>query len=142
MADSKSPTGPVLLLNLLVLLVYSVLTHWLSTDGLGSVLLNALFIALHCFLCLLAWMVLALTGRKETGKDFLLSFLLVLLIGFGSCLGLAGLFRRPSRLGLAPGTGVGSPAAHVVVFNVTKAAGVSVPAGNKVSDCWLAAGCA
>ncbi len=89
-------TSRILLLNLLVLLAYSVLTHWLGTDGLGNLLLNALLIAAHCFLCLLAWMILALTGQKEAGKDFLLSFLLVLLIGFGSCLGLANLFPRPS----------------------------------------------
>jgi uncharacterized membrane protein len=78
-------TVRVLLINLLVLLVAAALLRLLNQGqeaGLGFVISMAFVIGVLAFLNLLG--VAAATGHR---KDYLLGLLLVLIVGFGVCLG-------------------------------------------------------
>jgi len=90
------PFYKVLYINLGVLLVYTFFFAATSLDdpnntGIYVVSTFAFVLVIHFFIALLAGIVLLIMKRKDFGLGFLLSALLVLVIGFSSCYGIGNL---------------------------------------------------
>jgi uncharacterized membrane protein len=84
-------------INLLVLFAYSIVIR-LASMGAGSqggsagiLIMSAFAVGLHVFICLLLTGVEYANRSKETGRAWLLSSGIVLLVGFSTCLGNASL---------------------------------------------------
>jgi hypothetical protein len=74
--------------NLMILLIYTILIFAFSSGsekGLGVLIGLAFCIAIHSGLNLIFAIVSFIQKFKEEGKSFLLSALLIVLIGFPSC---------------------------------------------------------
>lgn len=78
--------------NLLAILIYSVLIHFAAgRDDTGIMIYSAFVVGAHVligFVCSLGYFA---SREKEMGRAWLLSTLLVLLVGFSACLGNAAL---------------------------------------------------
>ena len=85
--------------NMLILLTYTALSGISSMgsrdhNGLGAMILMALAVGLHTLVLLAVSIVKFIRYDKAGGKAYLLSALLVLLIGFSACYGVAALLSR------------------------------------------------
>lgn len=78
--------GKIGLVNIVLLFIYSAIIR-LSGDGYHMFEL-AFLISLHFMLCLTAGLILVFSKHKPIGLQLILSSILVLLIGFGTCWGL------------------------------------------------------
>lgn len=74
-------------INLAILIIYTLL---IGGDGYAPVLL-AIVIALHILALLVIALLCSFLGPRGIAKSFLLSSLLVLVIGFSACLGVSAL---------------------------------------------------
>ena len=80
----------VTLANLSALVIYATLIYNnhenTGSDDLGGLLLLAGLITVHVGICTVTSIICFLTRHKDYGKGFLLSAMLVLVVGFSSCL--------------------------------------------------------
>ena len=86
MNDFKKVAG----LNLLLLIVYTMLTNLLSSGqekGIQVAILLMMFLIVHVGALLLAALYYFVRRNITAGRNFLLSSLIVLVIGFSACLG-------------------------------------------------------
>jgi hypothetical protein len=89
---TTSPPSPmgifnkVLLINLGIMVAYTILTSFGKDEYMA---VNALLIVVHMLICLLSGLILLIPSLKQRqlAQGQLLSGVLVLLIGFGACLG-------------------------------------------------------
>lgn len=77
----------IIIANMVILVIYT-LYSFLTIKGEGAIL-DAFFIAAHVGICIILGIILTIASQSDWAKGFYLSALLVLLIGFGTCLGLA-----------------------------------------------------
>jgi hypothetical protein len=83
-------------INLLVLFAYSIIIRFSSGAGTqgaaaGILIMSAFAVGIHVFICLLVTGIEYANRSKETGRAWLLSSGIVLLVGFSTCLGNASL---------------------------------------------------
>ncbi len=84
-------------INLLVLLAYSVVIRLVSSGGgkqdttMGILIMSAFAVGIHVFICLIVTAKAYANSSKDTGRAWLLSSGIVLLVGFSTCLGNASL---------------------------------------------------
>ena len=85
----------IMLANLVILAIYTIFCFAFPKNG-GS-LLDAILIVIHVSLCVLLGIIMTIASKGDSSKGFFLSALLVLLIGFGSCLAVSSLtqYRIP-----------------------------------------------
>lgn len=92
--------GKIIRINLLVLLGYSLLFLLISIgakssgtmyQGMDFAIYMMIFIALQVLVNFLLMIVKFVQGEKETALSFLVSFFVVAIVGFSSCLGGASL---------------------------------------------------
>ena len=77
-------------INLLILLIYTILVNVGSTGrdrGMQIMFMLMILIVLHVAVNFIASLIFFAKRDKVTGRNFLLSSLIVLLIGFSSCFG-------------------------------------------------------
>lgn len=77
-------------INLIILLIYNILVNIGSTGsnrGMQIMFMLMLLIILHVAINFIVSLVFFAKREKTAGRNFLLSSLIVLLIGFSSCLG-------------------------------------------------------
>ena len=83
-------------INLAILLIYTLLSNIGASSGsergLQVVVLMALLICIHTGINFLASIVFFIQKNRVQGRNFLLSALIVLVIGFSACLGTASLY--------------------------------------------------
>ena len=79
-----NPRNNILKVNAIIFLVYTLLS---LLGGSGAVIFHAFFIAIHVALCFLIGIAAAISSNSENAKYYFLSAGLVLLIGFGTCIG-------------------------------------------------------
>jgi cytosine/uracil/thiamine/allantoin permease len=84
----KVPLGKIALINFVVLLAYIGLF-----DSDKYLVLHAFAIVIQFFLNFLVGLILLLTKHKHIGRAMLLSSFLVLIVGFGLCIGKAELIN-------------------------------------------------
>ena len=78
----------VLRVNAIIFVAYTLLS---LLGGSSAVIFHAFFIAIHVGLCFLIGIVRGLSLKNENAKYYFLSAALVLLIGFGNCMGFGNL---------------------------------------------------
>ena len=86
-------------INLLVLLVYSLFIRMLSIsegrgsndNALGIMLVSAFLVGIHVFICIVVTIAEYARHKPELARAWILSALIVLLVGFSACLGNAAL---------------------------------------------------
>jgi hypothetical protein len=83
-------------INLAVLFAYSILIRLISSGGtqsasMGILIMSAFAVGIHVVICLLVTAVAYGNQSKESGRAWLLSSGIVLLVGFSTCLGNASL---------------------------------------------------
>jgi hypothetical protein len=80
-------------INLLILIVYTLLINLVSTNtgggeaGLGVAILMMVAVILHVGVLMLAMLIFFISKKNVEGRTFLLSALIILVIGFSACLG-------------------------------------------------------
>ena len=79
-----NPRNKILRVNAIILVVYTLLS---LLGGSGAVIFHAFFIAIHVALCFLIGIAAAVSSNSENAKYYFLSAGLVLLVGFGTCMG-------------------------------------------------------
>lgn len=85
--------GKIIGWNLSILLVYSVLVRLTNrgysgnSGGLNVLIYSAMLIAFHVFMNFGLALNSYSSGDKQTGNSFMLSMVIVLIVGFGTCLG-------------------------------------------------------
>jgi heme/copper-type cytochrome/quinol oxidase subunit 2 len=84
-------------INLALLLGYSILTRLIDNQqgqykGLGFMTFMMVFVALHVLVNLVICLYHFSRRNKDLGRSYLLSGLIVAIIGFSACLGLAGTY--------------------------------------------------
>ena len=84
-----NPRNNILKVNAIIFLVYTLLS---LLGGSGAVIFHAFFIAIHVGLCFLIGIVKGLSLKNENAKYYFLSAGLVLLVGFGTCMGIGNVF--------------------------------------------------
>ena len=84
----------ILAVNMVILAFYTLIAY--SPNG-GGALSDAFFVAGHVAICFIVGIGAAIASNNDVARGFFLSAGLVLLIGFGTCIGLADLF--PNRGG-------------------------------------------
>lgn len=93
--------GKILLVNLGILLAYSLLILWGSKSGsssgdqysgMGFALGMMMVIAGHALINLIIMIVQFVKGRRELGLSYLVSIFVVVGVGFSSCMGGSSLF--------------------------------------------------
>ena len=83
--------------NLLAILVYSLLIRIISfgmsgnDHGMSIAIFSALAVGLHVAVCLVVSIAEFSSKRSDTGRAWLLSSLVVLVVGFSACIGNASL---------------------------------------------------
>jgi hypothetical protein len=88
MSDLKKIVG----INLLILVIYSLLIHFTSSGGeeeLVILVLSAFAVGGHVAITVIVALVYFFSRNAPMGKAFLLSALVVLVVGFSACLGSA-----------------------------------------------------
>lgn len=82
-------SGKIIYINLGVLLFYSLIVRlvYKQNDQLSMMLLSAFLVFCHSVFNLGTGVSYRSNGNKEKGNSYLLSSVLVLVIGFGVCLG-------------------------------------------------------
>ncbi len=91
--DNKRPPNPrnnILKVNATIFVVYTLLS---LLGGSGAVIFHAFFIAIHVAFCFLIGIAAAISSKNENAKYYFLSAGLVLLIGFGTCMGIGDVFK-------------------------------------------------
>ena len=84
----------ILAVNMVILAFYTLIAY--APNG-GGALSDAFFVAGHVAICFIVGIGAAIASNNDVARGFFLSAGLVLLIGFGTCIGLADLF--PNRGG-------------------------------------------
>lgn len=85
-------------INLVILLVVAIGCAIMGASehgqykGLGAMIMMAIAVGLHTGILVLISLVKFVSKQKEEGRAYLLSSLLVLVIGFSACFGIASLF--------------------------------------------------
>jgi hypothetical protein len=85
-------------INLIILLVITVIGAAVGFNehgqykGLGAMILMAFGVGLHTAILFAASLIQFVRKNNESGRAFLLSALLVLVVGFSACFGIASLF--------------------------------------------------
>jgi hypothetical protein len=81
-------------INLLILIAYTLLINLVGNGGggggeagLGVAILMMIAVILHVGVLLLAMLIFFLSKKNVEGRTFLLSALIILVIGFSACLG-------------------------------------------------------
>ncbi len=79
-------------INILVLIAYTLLINLLSNNngnerGMEVAILMMVAVAIHVGILLLAMLIYFVSRKNAEGRTFLLSALIVLVIGFSACLG-------------------------------------------------------
>ena len=94
---SETPKSPVykdiVIANMVILAVYTVYAF----TSHGGNIMDAVYIAVHVLACIFIAIVASVMSKNEVATGFYLSAGLVLLIGFGSCVGVSVLFPNPQR---------------------------------------------
>jgi hypothetical protein len=78
--------------NLLILLVYTILVSVLSTGNqwqMSFMIFMSVLIALHVGINFIVSLIFFVQRNKIMGRNYLLSALLILVIGFSTCFGIA-----------------------------------------------------
>jgi len=81
-------------LNLLILLIYTLLVSVLSAGNqwqMSFMIFMAMLIAVHVGINFIASLIFFVQRNRNMGRNYLLSALLVLVIGFSTCFGIASL---------------------------------------------------
>ena len=73
-----------------ILVLYSIIA-FSQAEG---ILIDAISIGFHVLGCIMAGIIASIMSRKDWLKGFYLSARLVLLIGFGTCIGLASIIEK------------------------------------------------
>ncbi len=81
----------ILQINAIIFAVYTLIS--IGSGKEAFYITQAACIAIHVTLCFLMGIIVGFGSKKEMTKYYLLSSALVLLIGFGSCIGLAALIE-------------------------------------------------
>jgi len=79
-------------LNLLIMLIYTLLVSVLSTGNqwqMGFMIFMAVLIAVHVGINFIVSLIFFVQRNRNMGRNYLLSALLVLAIGFSTCFGIA-----------------------------------------------------
>lgn len=82
-------------INLIILLVYTALAGLIGLGehgqykGLGTMIFMAFAVGVHTAILLLISLIRFIGKDRESGRAYLLSSLLILLIGFSACFGVA-----------------------------------------------------
>ena len=79
-------------LNLLIMLIYTLLVSVLSTGNqwqMSFMIFMAVLIAVHVGINFIASLIFFVQRNRNMGRNYLLSALLVLAIGFSTCFGIA-----------------------------------------------------
>jgi threonine/homoserine/homoserine lactone efflux protein len=84
-------------INLAILLGYSILARLIDNQpghskGLGFMIFMVMFVALHVLVNLIICLFHFSRRNKDLGRSYLLSGLIVAVIGFSACFGLAGTY--------------------------------------------------
>ena len=79
----------ILAVNMAILALYTL--YAFASDGGGGALGDAFLIAGHLIICIVAGIGAALASNSDVARGFFLSAGLVLLVGFGSCVGVSSL---------------------------------------------------
>jgi hypothetical protein len=85
-------------INLIILLVYTIIygiggmMESGQYKGMGAMIMMMMAVGAHVGILLLISIIRFASKNKESGRAFLLSGLLVLLVGFSACWGVASLF--------------------------------------------------
>ena len=92
-SNSRPPLNGnrILQINAIIFAVYTLIS--LGSGKEAFFIAQAICIVIHVALCFLIGIIVGFTSKKEMTKYHFLSAGLVLLIGFGSCIGLAGLME-------------------------------------------------
>ena len=85
----------IMLINLGILAIYTIFC--VASPHNGGVFTDALFIVVHASLCGLLGILMSVASKGHSSGGFFLSALLVLLVGFGSCVAVGSLtnYRIP-----------------------------------------------
>lgn len=90
--DSNRPPKPrnkILRVNAIIFVAYTLLS---LIGGSEAVIFHALFIVIHVALCFLIGIAAAVSSKSDNAKYYFLSSALVLLIGFGTCMGINSIY--------------------------------------------------
>ena len=90
--DNSRPPNPrnnILKVNAIIFVAYTLLS---LIGGNSAVIFHAFFIVIHVALCFLIGIGKAISSKNEGAKYYFLSAGLVLLIGFGTCMGIGNVF--------------------------------------------------
>lgn len=79
----------ILKINLGILAFYTIFCIILGKEG--GFIMDAFFIVAHVAICLLVGIIQSIVSKGDTAKEWFLSAILVLLIGFGTCVGFGSL---------------------------------------------------
>lgn len=88
--QNPSNDKQIVLVNLVILAIYTTYSFGFSKKG-EPPFLDAFFIVIHVSLCILLGIITTIASKGDSSKGFFLSALLVLLVGFGSCLAMINL---------------------------------------------------
>ena len=80
---------PPIKVNAIIFVAYTLLS---LIGGSSAVNFHAFFIVIHVALCFLIGIAAAVSSKSENSKYYFLSAGLVLLIGFGTCMGIGNVF--------------------------------------------------
>lgn len=82
-------SGKIIYINLGVLVLYSLLVRlaYKQTDQLSMMLISAALVFFHFFFNFIMGITERSNGNKEKGNSYFLSSVIVLVIGFGVCMG-------------------------------------------------------
>lgn len=92
-----NPLKRIAAINMAILLVYTLLSRLADNKGgqykgLGFMIFMMIGIAVHVLVNIILCLFHFARKNKELGRAYLISAILVLLIGFSACLGLASLY--------------------------------------------------
>jgi hypothetical protein len=92
-----NPLKKIAAINMAILLVYTLLSRLADNsggqyNGLGFMIFMMFGIGLHVLVNIIACLIYFARKNKELGRAYLISGILVLLIGFSACLGIASLY--------------------------------------------------
>lgn len=86
-------TGRIIGINLIILAIYAIIAAAISSQdqsgyaGAGYGLIMMVLLAIHVLILLIVGIVFFVRKDREKGKAYLISFCVVLLVGFSACFG-------------------------------------------------------
>lgn len=86
-------TGRIIGINLIILTIYTIISAAIASQdhtgyaGAGYGLIMMTLLAIHVAILLIIGIVFFVRKEREKGKAYLISFCVVLLVGFSACMG-------------------------------------------------------